>query len=44
MDETEITNREIYKQFVYWVRDSIARTKLGEVDEAFLVTQDKRGK
>lgn len=42
MDETEITNRE-YKQFVYWVRDSIARTKLGEVDEAFLVTQDKRG-
>ncbi|MBP6230754.1 MAG: SUMF1/EgtB/PvdO family nonheme iron enzyme [Paludibacteraceae bacterium] len=42
MDETEITNRE-YKQFVYWVRDSIARTKLGEADETFLITQDKRG-
>ncbi len=27
MDETEITNTE-YKQFVYWVRDSIAYTRL----------------
>ena len=27
MDETEITNNE-YRQFVYWVRDSILRTKL----------------
>ena len=27
MDETEITNSE-YRQFVYWVRDSIVRTKL----------------
>ncbi|AUC16095.1 gliding motility lipoprotein GldK [Tenacibaculum sp. SZ-18] len=27
MDETEITNSE-YKQFVFWVRDSIVRTKL----------------
>ncbi len=27
MDETEITNGE-YRQFVYWVRDSILRTKL----------------
>lgn len=27
MDETEITNSE-YKQFVYWVRDSIVRTQL----------------
>ncbi|WCC44516.1 gliding motility lipoprotein GldK [Tenacibaculum finnmarkense] len=27
MDETEITNSE-YKQFVFWVRDSITRTKL----------------
>jgi gliding motility-associated lipoprotein GldK len=27
MDETEITNSE-YRQFVYWVRDSILRTKL----------------
>ena len=29
MDETEITNSE-YREFVYWVRDSIARTKLAE--------------
>lgn len=29
MDETEITNNE-YKQFVYWVRDSIAMTRLVE--------------
>ena len=28
MDETEITNNE-YKEFVFWVRDSIVRTKLG---------------
>ena len=27
MDETEITNNE-YKEFVFWVRDSIVRTKL----------------
>ena len=27
MDETEITNNE-YRQFVYWVRDSIARSLL----------------
>ena len=27
MDETEITNAE-YKQYVFWVRDSIVRTKL----------------
>jgi formylglycine-generating enzyme len=29
MDETEITNNE-YRQFVYWVRDSIAHTILGD--------------
>ena len=29
MDETEVTNSE-YKQFVYWVRDSILRTRLAE--------------
>jgi len=29
MDQTEITNNE-YRQFVYWVRDSIARKILGE--------------
>lgn len=29
MDQTEITNNE-YRQFVYWVRDSIARYRLAE--------------
>jgi formylglycine-generating enzyme len=29
MDDTEITNNE-YRQFVFWVRDSIARRMLGE--------------
>lgn len=29
MDETEITNNE-YRQFVYWVRDSIAHLLIGE--------------
>ncbi len=29
MDQTEMTNNK-YRQFVYWVRDSILRTKLGE--------------
>lgn len=38
MDETEITNNE-YRQFVYWVRDSIAHRILGEeVDEEHLIT------
>ena len=32
MDDTEITNNE-YRQFVYWVRDSIARNLLGDVTE-----------
>ena len=32
MDQTEISNNE-YRQFVYWVRDSIARELLGAVDE-----------
>jgi formylglycine-generating enzyme len=32
MDETEITNSE-YKQFVFWVRDSIVRTKLALMAE-----------
>ena len=31
MDETEITNNE-YRQFVYWVRDSLAHVLLGEAD------------
>ena len=29
MDQTEITNNK-YRQFVYYVRDSILRTKLGD--------------
>lgn len=33
MDATEITNSE-YRQFVYWVRDSIAATRLGYVKNA----------
>ena len=42
IDETEITNGE-YKQFVLWVRDSIAREKLSNVDETFKITEDKKG-
>jgi gliding motility-associated lipoprotein GldK len=42
MDETEITNNE-YRQFVHWVRDSIARTILGEVlPEEYLIQEDKK--
>ena len=32
MDETEITNSE-YKEFVFWVRDSVVRTKLALLAE-----------
>ena len=42
MDDTEITNNE-YRQFVYWVRDSIARQLLSESIPEFLVTEGKRG-
>ncbi|OFX25033.1 MAG: gliding motility-associated lipoprotein [Bacteroidetes bacterium GWA2_31_9] len=43
MDETEITNNE-YRQFVYWVRDSIAYKKLGEqMPEDFLIEEDEFG-
>lgn len=43
MDETEITNNE-YRQFVYWVLDSIARRKLGEAGiEGFLIEEDDYG-
>ncbi|MBQ0113033.1 MAG: SUMF1/EgtB/PvdO family nonheme iron enzyme [Bacteroidales bacterium] len=43
MDETEITNNE-YRQFVYWVRDSIAYRLLGEVDpEKYLIEADQWG-
>ncbi len=41
MDQTEITNNE-YRQFVNWVRDSISRRFLGEVDEeTWLITTDE---
>lgn len=42
MDETEITNNE-YRQFVYWVRDSIARELLSESFPEFKITEDDMG-
>lgn len=42
MDDTEITNNE-YRQFVYWVRDSIARKLLGQTYTDFLITEDPNG-
>ena len=43
MDETEITNNE-YRQFVYAVRDSVARRILGEAGiDGFLVEEDQYG-
>ena len=42
MDETEITNNE-YRQFVYWVRDSIAREKLSAQIDEFHITEDFYG-
>ena len=42
MDETEITNNE-YREFVNYVRDSLARTYLGEVDpDKYLITQNRK--
>ncbi|MAD12096.1 MAG: gliding motility lipoprotein GldK [Flavobacteriaceae bacterium] len=43
MDETEITNSE-YKQFVYWVKDSIALAMMArKADEEEKTTDDKDG-
>ncbi|NOR75560.1 MAG: SUMF1/EgtB/PvdO family nonheme iron enzyme, partial [Draconibacterium sp.] len=42
MDDTEITNNE-YRQFVYWVRDSIARKLLGETYSDFAITESVSG-
>jgi len=44
MDETEITNNE-YKEFVFWVRDSVVRTRLGYQQEfvAMGATPDPTG-
>ncbi len=43
MDQTEMTNNK-YRQFVFWVRDSIFRTKLGEAGipnrDYFMVDRD----
>jgi len=42
MDETEITNNE-YRQFVYYVRDSILRYKLGEAGIEGFFKVDENG-
>lgn len=42
MDDTEITNNE-YRQFVFWVRDSIARQLLSESIPEFLVSEGRKG-
>jgi len=42
MDETEITNNE-YRQFVYWVRDSIMRRMLGEQLDEYVISEDQFG-
>ncbi len=43
MDDTEITNGE-YKQFVYWVKDSITREKLADAGlEEYRITEDRKG-
>ncbi|MFT5760990.1 MAG: sulfatase modifying factor 1 [Polaribacter sp.] len=39
MDETEVTNSE-YKQFVYWVRDSVVRTQLALKAEEVVLLSD----
>jgi gliding motility-associated lipoprotein GldK len=44
MDETEVTNSE-YKEFVFWVRDSVVRTRLGYQQEfvAMMATPNPNG-
>jgi formylglycine-generating enzyme len=42
MDDTEITNSE-YRQFINWVRDSIAMKMLGAVDPEYLISESKNG-
>ena len=43
MDETEITNNA-YRQFVYWVRDSIARRILSEVNpDVYAISETRNG-
>ncbi len=40
MDETEITNNE-YREFVYYVTDSLIRKTLGEQFPEYLISEDK---
>jgi formylglycine-generating enzyme required for sulfatase activity len=42
IDQTEITNNE-YRQFVYWVRDSIMRRMLGDQIQDFIISEDELG-
>ncbi|MDE6304353.1 MAG: formylglycine-generating enzyme family protein, partial [Paramuribaculum sp.] len=46
MDETEVTNSK-YKQFVFWVRDSIIRERLADPayggNEEFKIEEDRDG-
>ena len=46
MDETEISNAK-YRQFVFWVRDSIIRERLADPayggDETYKITEDEYG-
>ena len=42
MDETEITNNQ-YRQFVHWVRDSLARGLLADFDEDYAFFEDEFG-
>lgn len=46
MDETEVSNSK-YKQFVYWVRDSIIRERLADPayggNEAYKIAEDREG-
>lgn len=41
MDETEITNNE-YREFVYWVRDSLIRQAIGEVNPEYLISENPK--
>ena len=42
MDDTEITNNE-YRQFVFWVKDSLAYRMLGEQIDEYLISEDMYG-
>ena len=46
MDETEVSNAK-YRQFVFWVRDSIIRERLADPayggDESYKITEDEYG-